>query len=306
MTYQGKVRGADDNFLALDTADAHPDTAGAVILPVPFEATSTFGHGSAAGPEAIVSASRELELFDTMLGGEPYRLAGGIATLPDLDVSGLDGAQLSERLEAEVGRWIEADKFVVTLGGEHSSVVGAAYAHAKRFSDLSILQLDAHSDLRPEYLGSPWNHACAAARILDVHSEVVQVGIRSQAAEERAISEELGLAVFYAHTVHDHPGGDTGWIEDLLHKLRSNIYITLDCDVFDPSLIPATGTPEPGGLTWIQIDRLIRKLCRERRVVGMDVSELAPVKGLHHPQFSMAKLISRVIGNRFKALAGRS
>ena len=306
MAYDGVVRGPDDNFLGLELADAHPDTAGAVILPVPFEATSTFGLGSADGPEAILAASREVELFDTMLVAEPYRLAGGVATLPSLDTTGLDGEGVCERLEAEVGRWIDQGKFVVTIGGEHSSVVGAARAHARRFSDLTILQLDAHSDLRPEFEGSAWNHACAIARIVEVHAVVVQVGIRSQAIEERAISDKLGLTVFYAHTIHDHPGGDAGWIDDLLHKIGSNVYITFDCDVLDPALIPTTGTPEPGGLSWIQVDRLLRKVCRERRLVGMDVSELAPVKGLHHPQFTIAKLISRVVGYRFRALSPRA
>lgn len=289
----------EDNFLALGGEDSHPDTAGVVVISAPFEKTSTYGQGSDAGPAAILEASHEVELFDAALGFEPYQAAGGVATRKALDVSGLTGASLASRLRAETKQWLSRDKLVLTLGGEHSSVIGAIQAHCEHFEDLTVVQLDAHSDLRAEYLGEPWNHACAMARVLDFHDHIVQVGIRSQAKEEREFSTEKGIAVFYAHEIHKRHGVRAPWIRQVIDATRPNVYVTLDCDVFDPSIIPATGTPEPGGLTWQQVDGLLARLCLERNVVGLDINELAPVPGLRHPQFTIAKLIYRFIGYRF-------
>jgi agmatinase len=289
----------DRNFLGLDPADAHPGTAGVVVLPVPFEETSSYGQGSNEGPDAILEASQEVELFDSVVGFEPYQAAGGVATRMPLEVTGLDGAAVAERLYGETKHWLAQNKMIVTLGGEHTSVVGAIRAHCERFDDLTVLQLDAHSDLRPAYLGSPWNHACAMARVLDFHGHIVQVGIRSQAKEEREIAGEKGLPVFYAHDIQQSRGNRPPWIQQVIDATRPNVYITLDCDAFDPSIIPATGTPEPGGLDWRQVDGLLARLCVERNVVGIDISELAPIPGIQHPQFTMAKLVYRLIGYRF-------
>ena len=285
-------------FLDLPPEQANPQTAGVVMLPVPFERTSTYGQGSARGPAAIIAASREVELFDTVLGCEPYEAAGGIATLAPLQVVGCDGGEVAERLHHEVGRWLIKDSLVITLGGEHTAVVGAIRAHCEAYENVTVLQLDAHSDLRPQYDGDRWNHACAMARVLDFHDHLVQVGIRSQGKGERATAEERGLTVVPAHDIHQKDDDRADWIREVIDATRHNVYVTFDCDVMDPSLVPATGTPEPGGLTWRQIDALLRRLCLERNVVGFDLSELAPIEGLTFPEFTMAKLIYRFVGYR--------
>lgn len=309
------------NFLNLGPQDADPDRAGAVILPVPFEKTSTFGTGSVRGPAEIIRASSEVELFDVVLGSETFRRTGGIATAAPVTLAPAaagpgkpgdfgnipaeaDGEALCHRLETEVTAWLNQGRTVVTLGGEHSSVVGAIRAHGRAAAaageSLTVIQFDAHSDLRETYMDDPWNHACAMARVLDVCDHLVQVGIRSQAAEERARSERDGIPVHYAHGIIDAEHGGVDWIEPILQQCRSNVYITFDCDVFDPSIIPATGTPEPGGLTWHQVDRFVDLLTRQHRLVGFDVSELAPIPGLHHCEFTVAKLIYRWLGYIFR------
>lgn len=285
-------------FLGLPAEFTSPDTAGCVVLPVPYEATSTFGEGSQGGPAAIIAASHEVELFDAVLGLEPFRLAGGIHTAPVLQCAGVGGGELAVRLHETVAPFVEGERFVVTLGGEHTSVIGAIRAASDHYGDLAVVHLDAHSDLRDEYEGSRWNHACAMRRVLDFTESLVQVGIRSQCAEERAFSEREGVSVFYAHDIHaaEH---DEDWIDGVIENVPPNVYVTFDCDVFDPSIMPATGTPEPAGLNWLQVDSFFEGLCRRRRLVGMDVSELAPVDGLLHPQFTVARLINRVIGYAF-------
>ncbi len=285
------------NFLGLDEPFCRPETAGVVLLTAPFELTSTYGRGSEHGPQAILDASHEVELFDARLGFEPYKAAGGIATLPPVDVVGCSAPVLAERLRAAAAKWIERGKFVVTIGGEHSAIVGAVQAHCEAFEQLTVLQLDAHSDLRSSYLDDPWNHACAMARIRDFHSAIVQVGIRSQAVEERTLAEKEKMPVFYAHDIHEE--GDA-WIDRVIEATDRYVYVTFDCDVFDPAIMPATGTPEPDGLTWRQVNSLLARLCKERELVGLDVSELLPLAGLLHPQFMVAKLIYRTIGYRLQ------
>lgn len=291
--------GPDANFLALEEPHCHPDRAGVVILQAPYEATSTFGEGSAAGPGAVLAASHEVELFDAQLGCEAWMACGGIATCAPLDVTGKDGADVAAALETDAAGWLDRGKFVITLGGEHTSTVGAAWAHAARGEDVTVLQLDAHSDLRAAYLDQPWNHACAMARVLDRCGHLVQVGIRSEAAEERDTVRAGAIPVHYAHAIHDAEAAREDWIAAVVGDTRRRVYVTFDCDVFDPAVMPATGTPEPDGLTWRQVDRLLARLCREREVVGFDLSELAPVAGLHHPQFTAAKLLYRFLGYRF-------
>ncbi|NWG12790.1 MAG: agmatinase [Acidobacteria bacterium] len=298
-----------ENFLGLPEASSDPKAAGVVIIPVPYERTSTVGRGSALGPDAVIAASHAVEFFDAALGFEPYQAAGGIATRAPLDVAQCDGPGLSGRLRNEAAHWLGLGKFVATLGGEHTSVVGAIRAHCDAYEGLTVLHLDAHCDLRPEYLGDPWNHACAMARVLDflplacpaacTGPSLVQVGIRSQDREERAVARERNVPVFYAHEIHDQTYARQDWIGRVIASTRPRVYVTLDCDVMDPSIMPATGAPEPDGLTWQQMDALLSRLCRERELVGFDVSELAPIPGLRHPEFTVAKLIARILGHRF-------
>jgi len=289
----------EEGFLYPPDDFAEISRAGVVVVPVPMESTSTYGLNACLGPEAIIEASRQVEFFDAALGYEPFRVCGGIATARSLDVEDLDGAQLAQQLRDAVTHFLMQKKFVIVLGGEHTSVVGAIQAHCEYFTDLTVLQLDAHSDLRESFEDSPWNHACTMARVLDFHDSLVQVGVRSQDKPERYIATEHAIPNFYAHDIHNSEEERVDWIAKVIAATRSRVYITLDCDVMDPSIIPATGTPEPGGLTWRQMDRLFARLCRERKVVGLDVSELAPIEGMAASQFTIAKLIYRFLGYRF-------
>ncbi len=296
-TYMGEK----ENFLALSREYSHPDTAKVIILPVPFEKTSTFGKGSKKGPSVIIEASHEVELYDTVLGFEPYQTCRGIATLTPLKIKGPSGEKLAKSLEEEVNYWLEQDKFVITIGGEHSSIVGSVYAHTEKYQPLTVIQFDAHSDLRNAYLSDKWNHACAMARILDKPiTKLVQIGIRSEAPEEPAIAENFGKRVrtFYAHKIQRE--GEKIF-KKILKELTEYVYITFDCDVFDPSVIPATGTPEPGGLSWEWVNQFFEILSQCRKIVGFDVSELSPIPYLHHPQFTIAKMIYRIIGYTFSS-----
>ena len=290
----------ESRFLGLDYLLAAPEQASVVIVPVPFEKTSSCGTGSKKGAEAILSASHEVELFDADLGYEPCKTAGGIATLAPLRVDeGDDGKAICDRVARVVSHWLSQGKRVVTLAGEHTGVVGAIRAHIKSGTSVTVLQLDAHSDLRDSYLDDPWNHACTMARVLDVHQDLAQVGIRSEAAEERAKAERMNLSVFRAADIKrdDRLGRD--WVGPIIDKCSENVYVTMDCDVLDPSIMPATGTPEPGGLTWEQLNHLLVRICRERNVVGFDMSEVSPMPSLHYPEYTAAKLLYRFIGCLF-------
>jgi agmatinase len=208
----------------------------------------------------------------------------------------LDGAQLADALEARVEELLTKGCFVATVGGEHTSIIGAVWAHTARYPSCSVLHLDAHSDLREEYEGSPWNHACAAARVLERHPHLVQAGIRSQAAEEHLRAEAEAIPIAYAHDIHRRHVLGEDWATGILAVLRPQVYITLDLDVLDCGLMPATGTPEPGGLDWPMLNHLLHRLFAAREVIGFDISELAPIPTLHHPQFTAAKLLYRMLG----------
>lgn len=294
------------NFLGLAADRSDLDSAAVVLQLEPFEQTSTFGEGSARGPAALLAASREVELFDAELGFEPWVRCGGIATLAapsrgPTRQAPPGGADVAASLEVRTAELLDWGKFVVTLGGEHTSIVGAAWAHAARAEDLTVVQFDAHSDLRPEYGGTPWNHACAASRIRERVPRIVQVGIRSQDAGERALIEEQRIPVIYAHEMHAASPSSSNplWLDRLIEACSQNVYITFDFDALDPSCMPATGTPEPGGITWTQATLALRQLCERRNVVGVDFSELSPIPGLHHPEFTAAKLVYRFLGLRF-------
>jgi agmatinase len=284
-------------FLGLEDAQADPQRSRCVILPVPFERTSSYGRGSHAGPGAILAASQQVELRDADLDTEPWTLFDGIVTRSALDTRHVrNGEALMHALHTTVGEYLDQGRMVVTLGGEHTSIVGAARAYASRHDDLTILQLDAHSDLRPSYNDDRWNHACTMARICEFNPAVVQVGIRSESADDLPLVQKHGIAVFHGERLQRDALAGADWIEPIVNACGQRVYITLDCDVLDPTVMPATGTPEPGGLTWMQITMLLARLCAQRTVVGFDVSELAPLQHLHAPQFIVAKLIYRLIG----------
>lgn len=286
-----------ENFLGIPDEHSRLQQSRVVVLPVPYEKTSTYGKGSKKGPKAIIKASQEVELYDSKLQIETYRNIGGIATLRPLNTRKLTGEQLAEKLYEVVQQLLAQNKFVITLGGEHTSIVGAVYAHIHKYKPLTIIQFDAHSDLRDSYQSDAWNHACAMSRILDRYTgKLVQIGIRSEAPEEPVIKQSLNNQVFTFYAHHIKTNTIKKILSEILPLLDKHVYITFDCDVFDPSLIPATGTPEPGGLYWDWIDQCLETISKARRLVGFDISELSPIKPLHHPQFVIAKLIYRLLG----------
>lgn len=279
------------NFLGLPPEYSSPERAGVVVLPVPYEATTSYAGGARNGPQAIIDASRAVELYDDALDDEPYTI--GVATLPPLALTaaGLEAAMAElARAYAAVQ---DAGKFVIMLGGEHSISGPPILEHARRLGGrrLSVLQLDAHADLRDEWDGTPLSHACVMRRVVD-HVDLVQVGVRSLSVEERALIRERRLRTIFAGEL----ARDETWIDRALGALGPDVYLTIDVDYFDPSLVPATGTPEPGGGTWYPTMRLLERLFAERRVVAADVVELAPIPGLAAPDFLVAKLVYRLIG----------
>jgi agmatinase len=266
------------------------------VLPVPYEATVSYMGGTRFGPGRILHASRFVELYDHELGFEPYRI--GVGTLPALELSGAGPEQALNELRRVMDALLDTGKFVIMLGGEHSLSGPPILAHADRTpGGLSVLQLDAHTDLRAEYEGTPYSHACVMHR---VHRQVrlVPVGIRSLTAEERELADQQGIPIMYGHEL-----GAEGWIDRVLAGLGEDVYITFDVDYFDPALVPATGTPEPGGGHWYPTLELLERVFREKNVVGCDVVELAPLPGLVHPDVLAAKLVYKLVA--FHARYGR-
>jgi agmatinase len=288
------------NFLGLEPESSSFEGAGAVIFPVPYEATTSYGGGTGRGPEAIIEASRYIELYDQELDAEPYEV--GVATLPALELSGSGPEEAIGELRAAYDGLLEAaaGKFVIMLGGEHSISSAPILAWADRLAAegrrLTVLQFDAHTDLRPEYEGSAYSHASVMHRVHEQGVDIVAVGIRALTREERELARgSENIHLFLADEIHE---GD-GWQDDVLARLGDDVYITFDVDCFDPSLVPATGTPEPGGLAWYPVLKLLRRVFSERNVRACDVVELAPNPGLHAPDFLVAKLIYKMIGYRF-------
>lgn len=285
------------NFLGLDGAQAELGNSSAVVIPVPYEATTSWGGGTRNGPDAILDASQFIELYDPEWDGEPS--AHGVHTLSQVELTRESSTTAMEELEAEYGRILDRidGRFPVLLGGEHSISAPAIRAQAARCDGrLSILQLDAHADLRDGYQGAPWSHAAFAYRTLDV-ADFVQIGLRGVSSEEvEVIRSRDGVTAIWAHEMPD----DDRWMDRALAALSDPVYLTVDVDYFDPSLVPSTGTPEPGGPGWYETLRFLRRVFGEREVVGCDVVELAPVPGLHAPDFLVAKLIYKILGYRFE------
>ncbi|MFH2054877.1 MAG: agmatinase [bacterium] len=277
-----------DNFGGLPERYSNYEKSGIVILPVPFDKTSTWQHGAELGPEKIIEAAQNMELFDIETGSEIYH--EGIHT--DAPIVAETSAEMVAAVQTRVGQHLQAGKFVVTLGGEHTVSLGAIQAHLKKFGNISILQLDAHTDLRDIYEGSKLSHACVMARVRELTDEVVAVGIRSMDESEGERLEE-------ERTTFAHEMQTSGWIKRVVRELSDQVYITLDLDVFDPSIMPSTGTPEPGGMDWYQMMRLLEAVTEVKKIVGFDVVELCPNEHNRAPDFLAAKLIYRILSMRF-------
>ncbi len=290
-------------FLGLDEAASAFETARAVLLPVPYESTTSYGGGTREGPRAILEASRYIELYDQEVECE----AGtgiGIHTLPSLELTRSGATTAMEELRAAYAKVADAcgDRFLLMLGGEHSVSSPAILAQADRHEErLTVLQFDAHTDLRPEYEGTPHSHASAMARVLD-RADVVATGIRAVSAEEVALSRASSAStVIWA----DDMWHDDAWMDRAMEALGPKVYLTFDVDYFDPSLVPSTGTPEPGGPGWYRTLKFLKRVFREREVVAADVVELAPTPGLHAPDFLVAKLVYKLLVYRFQEMLAR-
>ena len=278
-------------FLGDDNINSNFEQAQVVVLPLPVEFSTSYGKGTAAGPQAILDASAYVELYDEELDLEIWKK--GIHTLVTGNLTGAP-VDIMQTITSRVSTLLQQNKFVVVLGGEHSITAAVYRAYHSRYKNLSVLQLDAHSDLRNEYENSPYSHAAVMRRIWEQNNSVVQVGIRALCNEEREFINQQNINVFYAYLLAKNGFGRTP-----IQKLDANVYITIDVDFFDPAIMPSTGTPEPGGFFWYETLNFLRQVFHERNVVGFDVVELSPLPGLKHPDFLIAKLVSKLIGFHF-------
>jgi agmatinase len=278
------------NYGALPSEYSNLAGARIALVPVPYDRTSTWVKGADQGPAAILRASAHLELYDIETDSQVY--LEGIFTDQPVDVN-LAPEEMVTAVRQRVQSHLVNDRFTGVVGGEHSVSVGAVQAQASRYPGMAVLQLDAHSDLRDEYEGSRYNHACVMARIREL-CPIVQVGIRSMDISEKPALEQG--RVFFAEDIHE----GTGWIDEVVAQLAEKVYLTVDLDVFDPSIMPSTGTPEPGGLLWYDVLALLKTVCRRRNVVGFDVVELCPTETNWGPDFLAAKLIYKILSYKFR------
>jgi agmatinase len=281
---------APDNFLGLDPRSADYRTARFAVLPVPYDATTSFGVGTRDGPRAIISASQQVELYDEELGRESLR--GGVATLDPLAPAAAGPQAMLERVYRAARRVVRDGKFLIALGGEHSISSPLVRAVRTRFKNLSVLQIDAHADLRDSYQGSPFSHAAVMRRIDDLGVPAVAVGVRSFSQEEARFIRSAGKPVISARTCHE----TRDWIDRAVAGLSGHVYVTIDIDGFDPSFAPGTGTPEPGGLNWYQVVDLLAAVARGRTIVAADLVEVRPIPPSTITEFLAARLLYRLIG----------
>jgi agmatinase len=270
------------------------DKSKIVILPVPYGNTASYGKGTELGPQAILEASKELELYDIELDSEPFENI--IHTAPYLEIKE-DPEQNVNEIFSTTSKYINDNKFVIMLGGEHSITTGLVRA-LKNKHDFCVLQIDAHSDLREEFDSSRYNHACVMRRISDMNIPIIQVGIRSMAKEEKddLNQNKINTKIIPMHKIVKNEY----WMDKVVESLSNNVFITIDLDCLDPGIMPSTGTPEPGGFSWWQLINFLRYVFKAKNVIGCDVVELAPIKDLDAPNFLAAKLVYKLIGYKFE------
>lgn len=280
------------NYAGIEDEYANRENAEVAILPVPYDGTSTWGKGADKGPTAFLEASENMELYDIETRLEVYKRGVYLAE----PLTGMASPEeMVKTVEQTTGALIDEGKFTTVIGGEHSVSIGTIRAFNERFEDLTVLQLDAHADLRPEYHGSPYNHACAVHEASRT-TNLVQVGVRSMdSCEVEYMDEEH---VYWAHKIY----ADDRWMKDAMRQMTQNVFITIDLDVFDPAIMPSTGTPEPGGMGWNQVLRFLRQVFKTRTVVGFDIMELAPNPNNKAPDFLAAKLYYKMLSYHFKWL----
>ena len=276
------------NFAGLAPEWSAFETSRVAVLPVPYDFSTSYQAGTRLGPQAILAASRNMEVWDEELGAT-YR--AGIHTLAELEPTALGPGEMARRVEAAVDWILAAGKLPVVLGGEHSITAGAVRAAARRYPRLSVLQLDAHADMRDRYLDSPFSHACVMRRIRDQVS-AASVGIRSFSEEEAEGFRERPVPMWSPRQFRALRGD---W-SPILSALTDQVFVTFDLDALDPSLLPGTGTPEPGGLDWYEAVDLLREVASKTTIVGFDVVELAPIPGQPASDFLAARLVYRLLG----------
>ena len=259
------------------------------LLSVPYDLTTSYQTGTRRGPQAILEASFHVELYDEELEAEPYHV--GIHTLPALEPLASGPEEMNKRIEHAIRQILKTKKFPLVLGGDHSISLGVVRALTEKYGKLHVLQLDAHADLRESYQGTKYSHACVGRRISEI-ARLSQIGIRSFSSEEAEFMKSSTVTTVFARELHSNLKAS----ERALNVLSDPVYITLDVDVFDPAIMPATGTPEPGGLDWMTVLALLRRVFERHRVVGCDVVELAPMPGNIAPDFLVAKLVYKLIG----------
>lgn len=285
------------NYFGLPEEFSNKENSKVVIVPVPYEATTSYGKGTGKGPEAVLTASQQVELFDDELWIEPHKI--GIYTHDPILMDAVTAATEHpfKQLSDVISPLVETGKFPICIGGEHSLSLGPIRACAERFPDLSVLQIDAHGDLRKSYDGNPYSHATVAYHIYKALPQplLTQVGIRNISQEEVSWMEEEkpNINIFWARNQ------DRWNFHEIVHTLSDNVYLTIDVDGLDSSVMPSTGTPEPGGMSWYHLIDLIKVLCIRKNVVGADIVELAPIPTLHGPDFLVAKLLYKMIGYRY-------
>ena len=282
------------NFLGIDKKYSSYFNSEIVIISAPYEKTVSYGTGTKNGPKAILAASHYVEFYDEETNRE-LCFEKGIATLPPLTFGKETSKKSLDKIYKSVKQNLENGKFVVTLGGEHTISQAPIKAHFEHFENLSILQFDAHSDLRDTYEGTKYSHACVMARVAEFTTDIVQIGIRAQDKSEAEFIKKNKIKTFYARDISK----SKGWMKRALKNLNENVYITFDVDAFDPSLLPATGTPEPGGLFWDETLDFVKLVAKEKNVVGFDVVELAPSKAHPASDFIAAKLVYKILNFAF-------
>ena len=277
------------NYGGIESPFSSKDTSRIAVIPVPYDLTTTYVAGTKHGPGAIIEASTHMELYDEELDKETYQI--GIYTHQPIAVSDKKPEEMLHMVSETVSSEIESDRLPVMLGGEHSISVGAVRELVRAYPDLSVLQLDAHADLRDTYEGTPYNHACVGRRISEL-CPLVQVGIRSMCKEEADFKRSSKVITI---SDYDIKRSKTA-LEGAINALTDHVYITLDLDVLDPAIMPAVGTPEPGGLNWFETIQFLKLLSERKQIVSFDVVELCPQAGNVAPDFLAAKLIYRMMG----------
>lgn len=285
------------NFLGLEKKYSNYNISKIVIIQAPLEKTVSYGRGAKDGPKEILKSSHYVEFFDEELNRE-LAFEKGICTLEEMKFGKLSTKKSIEKVYKEVRKQLDAGKFVVTLGGEHSLSSAPAKAHFEKYTDISILQIDAHSDFRDSYEGSKYSHASVMARVAEFTNDIVQVGIRAQCKEEYDFIKQNKITTFYAREIRENKY-TKNWQQKVVNSLKDNVYITFDVDGFDPSVISATGTPEPGGLYWDETMNLLKLIGINKNIIGFDVVELASSKNNVSSSFNAAKLVYKIINYAF-------